>query len=671
MLLTLGAAPARASDADVRYIQERAGKRGSDAGEARKASPWEAGVSKKLIDADLARDPGDRHALRVGGIRDSFHSDYPEALRKLDKAMAAGVRDPTTLAFASLAGFHHGRMKDAAAWSKASLEAAPDGPWAKMADAVLHLTKENLSRVSDPQKPKRFGLPPVSRKAEEPQGAVGPALFPQPDAAKEGAGGGSAEILRAARRAWTVRDYSGADALARKVLAERPGDPEALTLAAAAALRRGRYQQAIADALALPLSGAGSAAGARLLAYSQAGLGDRASMLKTLERGARGDPATAELLHRARALPEGADLTALFTDAPLLDDETLPSAPEQAPAVPVKVAGSGRVFLLGLLALLGPLAGLWAFRRLRGGGADLPRRTSLDVELLKRRSGLTPAARPVSMPTRVGPYRVLGPVGHGGMGVIYKAKDTARDRLVALKKMRSEIAADPRERERFLKEARLAAALEHPGIVRLHEVYEAAAGAYLVFEYVDGKTLAQYLLERERLPYRKARRVILSAAAAVAYAHEHGVVHRDLKTTNIIVDVKGAVRVMDFGVARASKDAITRLTQGAPVAAQGHLAPEQEDGGASTALSDVYALGGCLYELLAGRPPYAGTGLELYQAKRAGPPPPLGELLEAEDPAGVDALLAKALAAGPSARFASAGDFAAALKAHSSRKMMT
>ncbi|MBI3297342.1 MAG: protein kinase [Elusimicrobia bacterium] len=662
------------------------------AGPGQGAAPWEVGVSKKLIDADLDMSSNDRYALRVGGIQDSFNADYRAGFSQLGKAIGAGMRDPTALAFGALAAFHRNDMKAAAKWAKASLDKAPKGPWAEMSDSVLHLTKKNVAHASAPPKPKPLSMPQSG--GEQPGGAVGPALFPQKTGGEAG-GKEAAETLRAAQRALAVRDYPLAEELARKVLFDDPRNPEALKVSVSASLRMGRYapayedaglgladqpadaellrahgvaagrtgryEAALSDALTMLRTDAHSSAGLRLRAFAEAGLGDRAAMRQALERAAASDAAGAELLRRASALPEGADPMALFSDSLLLDDEAAPAPATAGAPPPLEGAVSGRVLGLGFLALLGPLAGLWALKSLRGGGAGLPRRTSLDLSGLMRKSGLTPAARAVTLPAHVGPYQVLEPVGHGGMGVIYKAKDTGLDRLVALKKMREEIAADPRERKRFLKEANIVSGLEHPGIVRIYAVHESPEGDYLVFEFVDGKTLAQHLSERGRLPFREALGLLAQAAEAVAYAHGRGIVHRDLKPSNIMLDVKGRVRVMDFGVARASKDAITRLTaQGATTGTPAYMAPEQEDGKASPA-SDIYALGVCLYELLTGRAPYEGTGLALYQAKRAGAPPPLASVLGPDAPAALDEVLAKALDADPSKRYASARELAAAL----------
>jgi serine/threonine-protein kinase len=346
------------------------------------------------------------------------------------------------------------------------------------------------------------------------------------------------------------------------------------------------------------------------------------------------------MLRRARELPPNSDAALLFSDAFLFGDQA--PGPQARPR-PAK--RPGRLFaVLGITVLSAVLAAglvLLAGRRNDDGQA---------------------AAAPARDSDRLGPFRLLGTLGAGGMGVVYKAEDTSLDRLVALKRMRDEIAADPRERERFLKEARIVSGLDHPGIVRIHSIHEGPEGTFLVFEYVEGRTLSQAIGERGRFSLPEARAVLAQCAEAVAYAHSKGVVHRDLKPSNIMLDDQGRVRVMDFGVARAAKDALTRLTAQATVAGTPpYMSPEQEEGVTSPAC-DVYALGVCLYEMLTGKLPYQATGLSLLAAKHAGKVPPLSESLGREAPAGVNQVLAKALAPDPGKRFASPRDLIAALE---------
>lgn len=650
-------------------------------------APWEAGVSRQILDADLDMNSGDPYALRVSGIKNSFNANYPDAFRQLNKAIGGGQKDPTALAFGALAAFHRDEMKDAARWAKDALDKEPRGPWAKMSDSVLHLTRQQVAQASDPRTPKPLRQP---RAADTPRGAVGPALFPGKSGADGPAPEGTAGTLRAAQRAMTVRDYPLARELARRVLYEDPTNPEALKVSASAALhmgqyapayddatrglaeeprdsellraralaagRTGRFDQTLSDALAMLRTNERSSAGLRLLAFAEAARGNRAAMTAALARAAAADPANAELLRRAGELPPGTDAMGLFSDALLLGETR--GGPAADASSENRIAYS--LIGLGLLTLLGPLAAAMAIQSSR---RSKPGPRGLDLSVFQRKTGSLSAPRSLETPAIIGPFSVLGPLGSGGMGVIYKARDTSLDRVVALKRMRDEIADNPRERQRFLKEAHIVSALDHPGIVRIYSVHEAPEGCYLVFEYVEGRTLAQTISARSRLPFAEARSITAQAAEAIAYAHSQGVIHRDIKPSNIMVDAKGRVRVMDFGVARASKDAVTRLTaQGTVTGTPAYMAPEQEDGNTGPA-SDVYALGACLYEMLAGKPPFEGTGLSLYQAKRKGPPRPLSPSSGSAPPAGLDAVLAKALAPDPAKRFASPRELAAALGA--------
>ncbi|TBR24539.1 serine/threonine protein kinase, partial [bacterium] len=589
-------------------------------------------------------------------------------------SIEGGQKDPTTLAFAALSAYRRGEMKDAAQWAKESLEKDGKGPWSSLADSVEHLTEDNVGKLRL-TRPKPSTLP----GGEDPTpGAVGPKLFPKGVAVSEplkGVGG----LLADAKAAYGVQDFAQVEKLASTVLFSDANNFEALRLRALAQTRAGRYGPALEDAvrglalkpdapdllgaqavtagrsgdfataraaaLALLAADPQSAAGLRLLAFANAGLRDRAAMTAALERAAALDAANGELLRRARSLPEDGDLLSLFTDGYLLGDRTaapLKDSPRGGLAKTLLGVGGG---VLAGLALA--LAALAALKRRRAAAAE----GALDLAMFK--PDAMRAAAVAGDPPQVGPYKVLGKLGTGGMGVVYKAEDTKLGRTVALKRLRPEIAGEPREHARFLKEARIVSALDHPGIVHIYSVQEAPEGDYLVFEFVEGSTLAELVAARGRLPLAEARSLIAQAADAVAYAHAQGVVHRDLKPSNIMVDRRGRVRVMDFGVARAEKEALSRLTgaetsSGSPP----YIAPEQAEG-RTTPACDVYALGVCLYELLSGRTPFSGTAGAMHMAKRAGKFPPLGSP--------VDAVIARALDPDPARRYASPRELAAAL----------
>jgi serine/threonine-protein kinase len=244
-------------------------------------------------------------------------------------------------------------------------------------------------------------------------------------------------------------------------------------------------------------------------------------------------------------------------------------------------------------------------------------------------------------------YRLLEVLGEGGMGTVRRGWDAVGRRPVAVKRLRRELRAEPRQHERLLEEAAAVAALRHPNVVALRDVVVDEDGAQLVFEFVAGRTLHAELdaAPGRRLPPARALGVLGQAAAAVDHAHARGVIHRDLKPANLMIDAGGRVKVLDFGVARLARDA-RRVIVGTPA----YRAPEQERGDDAPA-SDQYALAASFYEMLCGEPPFPGEGgLEAKLASRFTPPSALRPELSPE----LDAVLARALHPRPARRFPSA-----------------
>jgi eukaryotic-like serine/threonine-protein kinase len=272
-------------------------------------------------------------------------------------------------------------------------------------------------------------------------------------------------------------------------------------------------------------------------------------------------------------------------------------------------------------------------------------------------------------------YAIKRSIGQGGMGVVYEAVDRTLDRKVAIKKMRDDLKENPHDVEQFIKEAKTVAALHHPNIVDIHTIVNQAGEVYLVFEYVDGRTVESILRERKRLSLADAKTILLAVCEALTFAHERGVIHRDLKPSNVMIAATGFVKVMDFGIAtqlkgqlpaagralapgEAPKETPVHLTN----AVRGtllYMAPEA-DYGVVRAESDVWALGIMLYEMLAGKVPYAaGTTRDQKEAKQYERLAALGLGLPAE----ADALIESCLAVDPSARLKSPAEFAKALSA--------
>ena len=277
-------------------------------------------------------------------------------------------------------------------------------------------------------------------------------------------------------------------------------------------------------------------------------------------------------------------------------------------------------------------------------------------------SGLLDAIVPETDDVIAGVYKVVRQIGAGGMGTVYEAFDTSLQRTVALKMMRSEIRDDARERARFIKEAQTVAALKHPNIVGIHAIVEENSQLYLVFEYVKGRTLAEVVSKRGTLDFPQALEALKSMADALEYAHANGVVHRDLKLSNVMVEHDGSVRVMDFGVARQVQDAMNRMSMTNTVCGTpAYMAPEIEQGIVGRE-ADVYSLAVCFYELLTGEVPFAGSGSTMLLNKMNMRYRPLSSLVP-DAPAGVDDVLTRALEAEPGKRLKSPKDFYVAVAA--------
>ncbi|MFC4030488.1 ABC transporter substrate-binding protein [Streptomyces polygonati] len=253
-----------------------------------------------------------------------------------------------------------------------------------------------------------------------------------------------------------------------------------------------------------------------------------------------------------------------------------------------------------------------------------------------------------------GRYELAELLGSGGMARVHRARDTRMGRTVAVKTLHAELAGDPGARQRFAREARAAGALNHPGIVTVHDQDETSDGdavvPFLVMEYVPGITLAQLLRKHAQLPPERAVRIVCDVLDALAHAHSHGTVHRDVKPANVMITEEGAVKVTDFGIARVLHSD-TRLTAtGSAIGTPSYMSPEQINGGDVDARSDVYAAGCVLFELLTGRPPFIdGNPLSLMY-RHVHTPPPAPSSRDPRVPKALDDLVLAALAKDPADR---------------------
>ncbi|HNW45590.1 MAG TPA: serine/threonine-protein kinase, partial [Elusimicrobiales bacterium] len=220
-----------------------------------------------------------------------------------------------------------------------------------------------------------------------------------------------------------------------------------------------------------------------------------------------------------------------------------------------------------------------------------------------------------------------------------------------------EIKVNDREKQRFLDEARTVALLHHPNIVEIYTIFEEEDDIYLVFEYVEGRPLDRILDADARIPFERVRFIFDETAKALAYAHAKGVVHRDLKLSNIMLSDEDGVKVMDFGLARRAKESMALLSNKEVVGSPAYMAPEQELG-VSTVESDIYSLGVCLYESLSGVLPFQGP--DFHHQKTHKSCQALSSMVPGL-PAAVDTLLDKCLAPEPEKRFRSVAEFRKAL----------
>src|SRR5437870_2610389 len=274
---------------------------------------------------------------------------------------------------------------------------------------------------------------------------------------------------------------------------------------------------------------------------------------------------------------------------------------------------------------------------------------------------------PLSVGTKLGPYEVLSPIGAGGMGEVYKARDTRLDRTVAIKVLPEHIAQREDRRARFEREARAVASLNHPHICVLHDIGIQDGAGYMVMEYMEGETLAARI-EKGPLPLDQALKLAAQIADALDRAHRAGVTHRDVKPQNIMLTRDG-VKVLDFGLAKSgskpgpTEETLTKVltTEGTVMGTPQYMAPEQFEGKEADARSDIWAFGAVLYEMVTGQKAFQGKSYaSLVGAILATDPAPMA--VKPVTPSWLERLVRRCLAKDPEDRWQSMRDIVIELR---------
>jgi eukaryotic-like serine/threonine-protein kinase len=259
-------------------------------------------------------------------------------------------------------------------------------------------------------------------------------------------------------------------------------------------------------------------------------------------------------------------------------------------------------------------------------------------------------------------YELEELVGHGGMSSVYRAHDSLLERYVALKVLHEQYSEDDDFVERFKREARSVAQLQHPSIVTVIDRGEQGGRQYIVFEYVEGENLKELVVRKGRLEVREALEIAIEVARALGFAHEHGIVHRDVKPQNVLLNGDGRPKVTDFGIAR-SLDMDQGVTQtGTVLGTSNYIAPEQASGKRVDQHSDIYSLGVVLYEMLTGEVPFPGESFVAVALKHVNEPPPSVLDVRRDVPLRIAQAVDRALEKDPERRFATMDDFASELE---------
>ncbi len=263
------------------------------------------------------------------------------------------------------------------------------------------------------------------------------------------------------------------------------------------------------------------------------------------------------------------------------------------------------------------------------------------------------------MISQLGRYNIIGELGQGAMGTVYKAVDPLIDRIVAIKTINLSMALDEKDEFelRFYQEAKAAGRLSHPHIVTIYDVGKSGDIPYIAMEFLQGRELRDILNDGQRMPVGQVINIVAQVAQGLAYAHENGIVHRDVKPSNIMISRDGHVKITDFGIARMAS-AVVRTQTGMVLGSPKYMSPEQVVGSLTDQRSDIFSLGVMLYEMLTGQAPFAGENINaiMYQTMNSVPPPPSS--ISSNIPEMLNFIVAKALAKKLEHRYQDAKEFA-------------
>jgi tetratricopeptide (TPR) repeat protein len=466
-----------------------------------------------------------------------------------------------------------------------------------------------------------------------------------------------------------LRRYEEAKAAAARAEALKANNARVWSNKAWAEQRLGEFQDAVADVARAIQLDPRNAVNYAIRAYAKESLGDRDGALEDMKVAAQLDSRFEERLEAAQR--GGKLYDPMMDDAYLLMDVV--SAAHQS--------GSAQLVLklLGVLFLLMGGGIVWLVLRKPTGtdkdGKGSWRSGLADAMDAKGATGPAAVGAPAGNDWLLGKYELIRPIGRGGMGDVYEGQDHTLNRTVAIKKLTERYSSlDPQAKERMVQEAKTVAAVHHPSIVQIYEVFSAGGALYLVFEFIKGKTVQQMLAESQTLPLDKTVEILGSVCQALSHAHKQGLVHRDIKPANIMVTEGGHVKLMDFGIARSlgaapgapAKAELFRSGTPTPVissvqyarTATGagtplYSAPETESGIVSRQ-ADVYSMGVCLYEMLTGRTPFPPPGTQAQKIQMDFLPP---SLRVPELPQRVDDVVAAALQANPDLRMKTPEEF--------------